>query len=105
MEQKTKRSLIRIGAAFAFVIVVIWIISILETVTALIMVSLGLAYILDPAVDWLETKRLSRPFAIMLLFLGVFAFVILLVLYIVPGIIREVSTFVSNAPAYFSKLQ
>lgn len=105
MEQKTKRTLIRIGAAFAFIVVVIWIMSILETVTALIMVSLGLAYILDPAVDWLETKRLSRPFAIMLLFLGVFAFVILLVLYIVPGIIREVSTFVSNAPTYFSKLQ
>ena len=48
MTSEAKRTLIRLGAGVAFFIVLIWLMSALQSVTTIVMVAFFLAYILNP---------------------------------------------------------
>jgi predicted PurR-regulated permease PerM len=61
----------------------------LRPVLSLLAASAGLAYILDPATDWLERRGLSRDASIGTLFLSLFFGAGLVVLLFLPGFARE----------------
>ena len=61
----------------------------LRPVLSLLAASAGLAYILDPAADWLERRGLSRDAAIGTLFLSLFFGAGLVALLFVPSFVRE----------------
>jgi len=61
----------------------------LRPVLSLLAASAGLAYILDPATDWLERRGLSRDTAIGTLFLAMFFGAGVVVLLFLPGFARE----------------
>ena len=75
------------GVGFAIVgLMLFWM---LRPVLSLLAASAGLAYILDPATDWLERRGLSRDAAIGTLFLALFFGAGLVILLFVPGFARE----------------
>jgi predicted PurR-regulated permease PerM len=75
------------GAAFAIVIGgLIWV---LRPVFAVLAASAGLAYILDPPVDWLERRRLSRESAIGVVFSAMLGSAALVGLLFVPSFVRQ----------------
>ncbi len=61
----------------------------LRPVFSLLAASAGIAYILDPAADWLERRGLSRDAAIGTIFLSLFFGVGMVGLLFVPSFIRE----------------
>ena len=75
------------GMGFALVgLMLAWM---LRPVLSLLAASAGLAYILDPATDWLERRGLSRDTAIGTLFLAMFFGAGVVVLLFLPGFARE----------------
>lgn len=56
---------------------------------SMLFVSLLLAYILDPLVDWFEERRISRSLAIVILMVGTILFVGGFLLWIVPTLVGE----------------
>lgn len=65
----------------------------------------GLAYLLDPVADWLESKGCSRLVATLLITIfAVLAFFLTVVL-VVPTLVTQITNLVSTAPAMVGSLQ
>lgn len=105
MNQATRRYLLRIGAAVAAALIILWLLKQVEAVTVLVLLSFFVAYLLDPAVDRLTAWKLPRSVAAFLVLLVALLFVALLLVIIVPSILAELSKFASGAPQYFEKLK
>ncbi|THF63215.1 AI-2E family transporter [Pseudothauera rhizosphaerae] len=57
-----------------------------------------LAYICDPAVNWLVARRLPRPLAVLLVIAGIGLLLVLLVGILVPMVVSETSALVRRLP-------
>ena len=64
-----------------------------------------IAYMLDPVVDRLESKKIPRALAIVLLLALVLVVLVLLALLIVPSIVREFSLFLKELPGQLDALR
>lgn len=64
-----------------------------------------LAYISDPLVDRLETYKLSRTWAVLVVFIGLSLLALILLLILVPLISEQVGVFFSHLPTYIDWLQ
>lgn len=101
LNEKTRFSLIATIAIAAF----IFALYLLKTVTIPILIAVILAYLLDPLIDRLETYKIDRSTAILLLtFITVF-FLLIAALIILPAIEGEIKTAVNKLPAYIEVLQ
>ncbi|MCA1960504.1 MAG: AI-2E family transporter, partial [Desulfomonile sp.] len=100
-----RRTLIRLAAAAAFVFVLVWLMSALESVTTMVMVAFFLAYLLDPAANRLEKWRVPRSLGSLLLIVLGLLVMVLFFLFLVPSVVREVSDFAARAPKYTAVLK
>jgi len=105
VEEASQRRLLRIGAAVAAALVVLWLLKQIESVAVLLLISFFFAYLLDPVVDRLAKWKLPRSMAAFLVMLVAFSFMALLLVIIVPSILAELSKFASGAPEYFEKVR
>jgi predicted PurR-regulated permease PerM len=75
-----------------------------RSVIVLIVVAMFLAVGLNPAVEALLRRRLSRRGAISIVFAGVIAFFVLFGLAIVPPLVQESADFIAAIPGYVQEL-
>ncbi|GAB1819699.1 AI-2E family transporter [Herbidospora sp. RD11066] len=75
------------------------------SVLVLIVVSLFLAIGLNPAVEWLHGRGLSRLWAITIVFAGVIVFFAIFAVSIVPALTEQTSGFVQDVPNLVQQLQ
>lgn len=68
-------------------------------------IAAGLAYLGDPVVDRLQRYKLSRTWAVVLVFVTLYVVGLLLVILLFPPLERQVSLFVQNLPDYLLWLQ
>lgn len=64
-----------------------------------------LAYLLDPAVDWLQRHKVSRSWAIAIVFAGLTCAVAGIIASIVPQLVKETNTLAAKAPTYTAEVQ
>lgn len=60
-----------------------------------------LSYLLNPAVNFLEKKKIKRPLAIFLIFIMIFLILTLVFMSFVPSLANDISVFVKNVPDIF----
>ena len=90
------------GAGFALVgLALLWV---LRPVFAVLAASAGLAYILDPVVDWLESRGMSREGGIGVLFSAMFGGFLLSVLLLVPSFVVQGEKFITDLAPFFHGL-
>jgi len=68
-------------------------------------IAFALAYLLDPVTDRLESLRISRTFAVLVLMIGVFSLVTGIGLLIYPLLKLQAEHLVSNLPNYIAIMQ
>ncbi len=68
-------------------------------------ISAVLAYLLDPAVHWLERKKISRPKAIVMVFAVMFCVVGGILASVIPQLVEETNKLVSKIPNYTTRAQ
>ncbi len=105
MDPRLKRTIIRTAAGLILALVLIWLMTALQSVTTMLMVALILAYLLDPPVRRLAAWGLGRSVAAFLMLILGLAFVCALLLIVVPKILEEIADFSRRAPQYLSALQ
>jgi len=105
MTSGTKKTLIRVLSGLAFFFLVLWIMQALEPITTMVLVSLLVAYILDPPVSRLESLGVPRYVSAFCIIVSFFLFATLLILGLMPAIVREVSDFAKIAPRYLAELR
>lgn len=101
LNEKSKFSLIATLAIAAF----IFGLYLLKAVTIPILIAVILAYILDPLIDKLETYKIGRSPAILLLTLITVFFLLIATVIILPAIEGEIKTVVKKLPAYMEVIK
>jgi predicted PurR-regulated permease PerM len=88
----------------AAVLTLFWLLSSAGSILAPFILSVALAYVLDPVVDWLVGKRISRMLAMG--FLSVFAVGLLsvVVLLVLPAALRQLGAILNDIPVFFQRL-
>lgn len=90
------------GAGFTLIgIALLWV---LRPVFAVLAGSAGLAYVLDPLIDWMEARGLSREGSIGVLFLSLFTLSILTLLLLVPSFVVQGEQFVEDLAPFIHNL-
>jgi predicted PurR-regulated permease PerM len=105
MTPTTRTTLIRLGAGFGFLFVLVWLMIALSSVTAMLMAGFFLAYIFDPVVRRLESLGLPRSIAGGGIVIGALALLVGLILVLIPAIVAEIANFVKEAPQYITQLR
>ncbi len=95
----------RSGLIFAVVVTFGVLLYLLAPVLTPFLIAALLAYIGDPLVDKLERHRLSRTWAVLVVFLGLSLVSLVLLAIIIPLLGKQVQIFISNVPAYIDWLQ
>lgn len=95
----------KVTAGVLVVIALARTVSAIGNVITLVVVSLVLAIGFQPAVAWLTRRRLSRGWAVALIFLTGFGVVALFLALVLPSIIREIGELVADAPALVQRAQ
>jgi len=104
MNPGTKKTLMRASAAIIFFCLLLWIMETLQPITTVLLVSLLIAYILDPLVTRLESLHIRRSISSLGIIVAVLVFFTLLLLGLLPALIRELSDFGQRAPRYIKEL-
>lgn len=89
----------------AALVLFFWLLQALGGVITPFVLALVLAYILDPAVDALERRRVPRGLAIVLLALPVLGLIALGIAVGIPALLRQVGELVERAPAALERLR
>jgi predicted PurR-regulated permease PerM len=105
MDPKLRRTVIRTSAGLAAGAILIWLMMWLESVTTMLMVAFIFAYLLDPAVQRLDSWGLRRPLSALLMLVLAFCLVTAVLIVLIPKAFEEISSFSAKAPKYFSDLQ
>ena len=89
-------------ALLVFAFVMLWALS---AILLPFVVGMAVAYFLDPAVDWLERRRLPRGLATAAVIVAFFALIILIFLLFVPVLQQQVTNFVTDVPSLAESLR
>jgi len=81
-----------------------WLIHLLSPILAPFLIAAFLAYLGDPIVDWLETKKLKRTGAVSVVFVAMTLIAILLLLVLAPMVEHQIRTLISSIPVLIHKL-
>lgn len=87
-----------------FVLLVIYLIYLLGDIIAVLFVSLVLASLVIPWVDWMARKKIPRAVGAILIYIVLFAILSFVIYSIVPPIINQINEFSKDSPAYLEKV-
>jgi predicted PurR-regulated permease PerM len=93
-------ALVTITGALTFV----WLLAATDTLLAPFVLSLVLAYILDPLVDRFEARGVSRSIAVMLIVIPAIALLGVAFLLLIPAAIRELGQVLQDVPVLLQRL-
>jgi predicted PurR-regulated permease PerM len=82
------------------IILGLWFLYLVRDVVALFFLSVILTATLDPMIDFLSKKKLSRSLAVILIYVAMLLIVGLLVSFIVPPLLSQFKDFSQNLPLY-----
>jgi predicted PurR-regulated permease PerM len=77
-----------------------WLTYLLAPILTPFVVSMTLAYLGDPLTDRLERYRLSRTLAVTVVFLAMTLAFVLILLWLIPQLERQIESFIDSLPAY-----
>ena len=86
------------------VAVLLYFFYLIKDILAILFVSLILASALDPMVDWMQQKKISRGISVLMLYFLLLSLIITVIVLIIPPINQEVSKLANNFPTYLDKI-
>lgn len=98
------RSLSRLIYLAAGLVVALWFIHLTLQVILIVFFAVVLTIVLNAPVTWLETKRVSRTIASLIVFFSVLVCLALLGWMVVPKIVTQIELLVTNLPDYLTNL-
>ena len=97
-----ERNIVFWSAALAVFVGLLWLLS---PILLPFVLGMAIAYLLDPLNRRLTKRGMSRTFASFIILAGFALAFVLLLLLITPPLMRQLSSFIDNSPAYAQRLQ
>jgi predicted PurR-regulated permease PerM len=82
----------------------LWFLFLVRDVVILLFIAVIIAASIDPVVDWLQKKKVSRSVGAMIIYVVLFSVVALIISFMVPSIVNQFNDFSKNSSQYFSSL-
>ncbi|HSL71595.1 MAG TPA: AI-2E family transporter [Longimicrobiales bacterium] len=89
----------RVAVLTFALLVSFWLLRLLGSLLAPFALALVVAYILDPLVDWIEARGLSRPLAVAVLAVPLLSVVVLAAIFGVPALLNQAEEVIDRVPA------
>lgn len=89
---------------FIVILYFIFMINGLRSILFTLIISISLAYIINPLVNFLEKKKVKRVFGILLIYIGILGIIYLISVLIIPAIFKEVKDLVELLPKYTDEI-
>ena len=86
-------------------VLVFWALSTIGNVLFPVVVSLVVAYLLDPLIDWFEERGINRTLGIVFVLLAGLTSVVLFLLFLYPTIVEQVRTVIEQVPKLIDTIQ
>ncbi|MGX8795990.1 AI-2E family transporter [Fusibacter sp. JL298sf-3] len=102
---KNKRLLLDVGFVLLVAVVLFLIRGNINSVITPFVYGAVVAYLLNPAVSFLEKKKIKRPWAILIVFVSIFLIITLTFMSFIPKLAKDVSVFIANVPDIFDFVQ
>jgi predicted PurR-regulated permease PerM len=77
----------------------------LKEVVIPLLISLLLAYLLDPVIDWFERRGVNRTLGVIILLMGVVVATVLLAIFLVPLVGKEFAAFGKQIPEFIDRIK
>jgi predicted PurR-regulated permease PerM len=87
------------------VLAALYLLYLIRQVVVLVLVAVFFALAIAPAVNWLDQRRLPRPVAILLVYLGILVSIFGIGLLVVPPIVNGVNGLSDDLPGYIDDLR
>ena len=81
-----------------------WLLYLVRDVVALFFLSVILTATLDPAIDWMGRRKVSRPIGVIIVYVLLFLFVGLVFSFLAPPLVSQFKDFAQNIPTYSATL-
>lgn len=94
------------GIIFRTVLIILslWFLYLVRDVIALIFVSVLIVSAIDPAVDWLQRKRIPRSLGVAMIYVLLFAIVGLSISFLIPPLVEQFRDFSQKIPSFSHEL-
>lgn len=86
------------------VLFLIYFFYLIKDILAILFVSLILASAIDPIIDWMQTKKLSRGLSVILIYAIILSVIFSVIILIIPPIVTETTELAGDFPRYFDKI-
>jgi predicted PurR-regulated permease PerM len=99
------RGIARIVLVTAAILAGLYLLYRLRSVIGLVLIAIFFALAIAPAVNWLDRRRVPRPLAILLVYLGIAASIVGVGLLVVPPLVTGVNDISDDLPGYVDDLR
>lgn len=86
------------------IVLALWLLYLVRDILALFFLSVILTATLDPAIDWMQKKRIPRPVGLTFIYVLLFSTLSLLISFLVPPFFSQLKLFSENLPVYSESL-
>lgn len=83
------------------ILLAVWFLYLVMDVIAMVFIAVIITSSMDPIVDWLQTKKISRSVGVLGLFLALFLVIGLVFSFLIPPMISQFQDFSNDFPKYF----
>jgi predicted PurR-regulated permease PerM len=87
--------------AFLFLLYLLYLV---KDILILALFAFIISFLVEPAISFLEEKKISRPISVLFIYLSLFSFLGLLIFFLVSPIFSESQKLIKSIPEYFEKI-
>lgn len=77
----------------------------IRDVITLLFIAVLLAATIEPAVNWLQKKRIARWIGVLIIYIALFAVLGISIYFLIPPLQGQIADFAKNAPEYLGKME
>jgi len=94
------------GTIFRAILIILSIVFLylVRDVIALIFISILIVSAIDPAVDWMQKKKIPRPLGVSIVYLAMLAVISLSVSFLIPPLVEQFRDLSQKLPAYYQSV-
>lgn len=94
------------GIVFRTVLIIlgIWFVYVIRDIVAILLIAIIATSAIEPAVNWMDSKKIPRSLAVLILYLALLSLIGLVVYFITPSFISQFKDFSQNFPSHIDKI-
>ena len=87
------------------ILLAVWFLYVVRDIIALLFISVIIVSAIDPAIDWMQRKKIPRPLGVVIIYILIFSVIGLSVSFLIPPLVKQFGEFGQKLPEDLQKLE